>query len=86
MKLSTILVILGVLLGMVLVGWLALALVPVVFAVLIWAVPIILLIAGLASCLLSNKPTSLKVLWIIVIILAPLLGPLLWFLWGKKHT
>lgn len=49
-------------------------------------VPFLLTVAGLVSCVLSNKPTNIILLWIIVIVLAPMLGPLLWFFWGKKNT
>jgi len=48
--------------------------------------PIVLVVAGIVSCLTSNKATNTKLLWLIVIILAPILGSLLWFLWGKSHT
>jgi len=48
--------------------------------------PIVLAVAGIVSCLTSNKGTNTKLLWIIVIILAPVLGPLLWFLWGRRQT
>lgn len=50
------------------------------------AVPVILAICGLVSCILSPKRTNIKFLWIIIILLAPVLGPLLWFLWGKSNT
>ena len=50
------------------------------------AVPVILAICALASCIWSNKQTNIKFLWIIIILLAPVLGPLLWFLWGKSNT
>ncbi|MEK7675052.1 MAG: PLD nuclease N-terminal domain-containing protein [Verrucomicrobiota bacterium] len=50
------------------------------------ALPVAFTIAGLVSCLRSDKAGGLKLLWMIVILLAPFFGPLLWFLWGKKHT
>ncbi len=56
--------------------------VPVLFVV----IPVLLTLAGLVSCVRSNKPGNTKLLWIIVIILAPFVGPLLWFLWGKQNT
>ena len=49
-------------------------------------VPVLITIAGLYSCVTSLKPTNIKLLWVLIIVLAPLLGPLLWFFWGKKHT
>ncbi|MEW6303623.1 MAG: PLD nuclease N-terminal domain-containing protein [Verrucomicrobiota bacterium] len=67
-----------------------LVLLPALLTVLGWvlfvAVPLILLVAGIFSCVASDKKVPLKVLWLLVIFLAPLLGPLLWFFWGKKHT
>lgn len=49
-------------------------------------VPVLITIAGVVSCLTSGKPSNTILLWIVIIILAPLLGPLLWFVWGKKNT
>jgi hypothetical protein len=57
-----------------------------ILAMLLWLLPLIFTIAGLVSCLLSTKKTETKILWVIVIVLAPILGPLLWFLWGKKYS
>ena len=53
---------------------------------LFFVIPILLTLAGLVSCIQSNKPGNTKLLWIIVIILAPFVGPLLWFFWGKQNT
>ena len=63
--------------------------VPAVFHAFLWSlslIPLIATIAGLYSCLTSNKQTNIKILWVIVILLAPLLGPVLWCAWGKKNT
>lgn len=49
-------------------------------------IPIAITICGLVSCLASEKPTNTKLLWIIIMILAPFLGPLLWFAWGRNNT
>lgn len=57
-----------------------------IFALLLWLLPLIFTIAGLVSCLLSTKKTEIKILWVIIIVLAPILGPLLWFLWAKRYT
>ena len=69
---------------------LVLKVLPILLRTANWAVvtllPLALAIAGIASCLLSSKPGGLKLLWILVIFLAPLIGPLLWFFWGRKHT
>jgi hypothetical protein len=54
---------------------LALALLPLAFTVI-----------GIVSCVNSTKPMNLKILWLIIIVLAPFLGPLLWFVWGKNNT
>ncbi|MBM3821318.1 MAG: PLDc_N domain-containing protein [Verrucomicrobia bacterium] len=48
--------------------------------------PLVLAIAGLVSCWKSTQPSNTKILWSIIIVLAPILGPLLWFFWGKKNT
>lgn len=49
-------------------------------------VPLLFTIAGLVDCVRSGKPSNTILLWIVIIILAPLLGPLLWFAWGRKNT
>ena len=49
-------------------------------------VPIALTIGGLVSCLTSGKPANITLLWVIIMILAPILGPLLWFAWGRRNT
>lgn len=49
-------------------------------------VPLVITICGLVSCIASEKPSNPKLLWIIIMILAPLLGPLLWFAWGRNNT
>ena len=50
------------------------------------AVPIGLTIGGLVSCLTSGKPANITLLWVIIILIAPIIGPLLWFAWGRKNT
>ena len=50
------------------------------------AIPIALAIAGLVSCITSGKPSNTTLLWVIIMILAPILGPLLWFAWGRRNT
>ena len=64
-------------------------LVPVLFSlagVFLGILPVILVVAGLYSCVVSLKPANLKLLWIFIIVLAPILGPVLWFVWGKQNT
>jgi cadmium resistance protein CadD (predicted permease) len=68
---------------------LALKLLPAAFHAFLWAlglIPLALTLAGLYSCLSSNKQTNTKILWVVVILLAPFLGPILWFAWGKRNT
>lgn len=50
------------------------------------ALSTIIMICGLVSCVMAGKPANITLLWIIIMILAPLLGPLLWFAWGRKNT
>lgn len=69
-----------------LLGKLVLAALGALGAVILGLLPIALWIAGLVSCLQSDKPTNTKLLWVIIIVIAPVLGALLWFFWGKKNT
>ena len=55
-------------------------------AVLLGILPLVFTIWALYSCVTSSKPTSTILLWIIIIVLAPFFGPLLWFLWGRSNT
>ena len=48
--------------------------------------PLLFTIVGIVDCISSGKPSNTILLWIVIIILAPLLGPLLWFAWGKRNT
>jgi Phospholipase_D-nuclease N-terminal len=50
------------------------------------AVPIALTIGALVSCLTSGKPANITLLWVIIILIAPILGSLLWFAWGRRNT
>jgi len=58
------------------------AVLPLVLAVLGAAVPVGLAVLGILSCLGSEKGTNVKLLWVLVMVLAPILGPLLWFFGG----
>ena len=49
-------------------------------------IPIAITVCGLVSCVTSGKPGNIILLWIVIMVLAPLLGPLLWFAWGRKNT
>lgn len=48
------------------------------FLILLLDVWAILKIAG------SNKPTLTKAIWIVIVLLLPLLGVILWYLFGPK--
>ena len=41
---------------------------------------------GIFDCINSEKATNTKLLWILLIIIAPLLGSLCWFFWGKHQS
>lgn len=83
--LAIVLIVAALLLGLTLLILLA-PLLTTAAGLLISIVPLLLTIAGLYSCVTSLKPTNIKLLWVLIIVLAPLLGPLLWFFWGKQHT
>ncbi|MBB4685075.1 PLDc N-terminal domain-containing protein [Amycolatopsis jiangsuensis] len=50
------------------------------------AVPLVFFIAALVSVLGSPLGCGVKLLWIVFAFCAPLLGPLLWFLLGKRSA
>ena len=54
--------------------------------VLFSLIPIAITLCGIVSCICSGKPANIILLWIIIMILAPFLGPLLWFAWGRTNT
>jgi hypothetical protein len=39
---------------------------------------------GIISVISSNRPTGTKVLWVLLILLLPLLGFILWFFLGPR--
>ncbi len=86
MNIAILISILVGLIVLVLVLKLFLAMLPIFLVILLGLIPFLLMIAGLVSCVNASKPRNIKLLWILVIILAPFLGPLLWFLWGKRST
>ena len=53
---------------------------------LLAVIPLVITICGIVSCICSGKPANITLLWIIIMIVAPILGPLLWFAWGRKNT
>ena len=86
MNLATILFILGILVVVLVAAQLFLVAFPILISMLGGLLWLALVIGGLYTCLTSNKPNNLKLLWVIIIILAPILGSLLWFLWGRRNT
>jgi hypothetical protein len=48
--------------------------------------PLAFTVVGIVSCVNSQKSMNLKIVWLILIVLAPFFGPLLWFVWGKNNT
>jgi len=60
--------------------------VPTLFHLLIGIIPFLLMILSIVSCVRSDKQANIKILWILICIFAPIVGPLLWFLWGKQKT
>ena len=48
----------------------------------IWA---ILIIIALMDLFTSPLPTNTKLLWLIVILIAPVLGSLIYLLWGRNQ-
>jgi len=47
--------------------------------------PIVLWIWALVDCLKSNFESTNKLIWVVVIILLPVLGPILYFLVGRSQ-
>jgi hypothetical protein len=54
------------------------------FVMFLAAIPICLMLFGVFDCLSSQNPTNTKLLWVIVMLVAPVLGPLLWFTFGDR--
>ncbi|MEV0293198.1 PLD nuclease N-terminal domain-containing protein [Nocardia sp. NPDC050710] len=48
---------------------------------------IVLFVAGLVSALRSgNYAAAGKAIWVLLMFAFPVLGPITWFLWGRKST
>lgn len=86
MTISDILIGIGALVLLLILAKVLLILLPIGLLLGVGVVPFLLTAAGLFSAIRSNKPVNTKLLWIILIVVAPVIGPLLWFLWGKKNT
>jgi hypothetical protein len=55
-------------------------------AILFALIPIAITVCGIVSLLMAQKSANITLLWIIIMILAPFFGPLLWFAWGRRNT
>jgi hypothetical protein len=51
---------------------------------LIGLLALILFIVALISILGSGLSTGMKIVWVLVVLLLPIIGAILWFLIGKK--
>ncbi len=49
------------------------------------AITLILFIVALLDLFNNSAPTNTKLLWLIVILIAPLLGSLIYLIWGKNQ-
>lgn len=49
---------------------------------ILWA---ILIVYTLLDLFKSNKPTNTKLLWLIVILIAPVLGSIIYFIFGRTN-
>lgn len=59
----------------------------VVFGALLVALAVVvLIIAAVFSILLSRLDVPMKLVWIVLVCLAPLIGALLWFLIGRNRV
>ncbi|MXV50026.1 hypothetical protein GS399_03510 [Pedobacter sp. HMF7647] len=50
---------------------------------LLW---LILIIYALYDIIKSNMPQNTKLLWIIIVLVAPILGSIIYLIWGKNQT
>ncbi|MEJ7778028.1 MAG: PLDc N-terminal domain-containing protein [Daejeonella sp.] len=55
------------------------------FRFIFWILWLILVVVALMDLYKNNLPTNTKLLWLIVILIAPVLGSLIYLLWGKHH-
>lgn len=53
--------------------------------VLLIAIPLVIFICALISIVSSSRYTLFgKILWIVVTFTFPILGPIVWFIWGRN--
>jgi len=55
-----------------------------VFGTIFFLVVLVLDVLAIVDCVRSSKDTGMKVLWIFLIILLPVIGLILYFLLGRK--
>jgi uncharacterized membrane protein len=56
-------------------------------AILVFAiVPFALWIIALVQIAVSKAAASALVVWAIIVTLVPLIGPIVWFSWGRRST
>jgi hypothetical protein len=55
-----------------------------VFGTILFLVVLVLDVLAIVDCVRSSKDTGMKVLWIFLIILLPVIGLILYFLLGRK--
>ena len=55
------------------------------FRFIIGVIWLILFVVALMDLFKSSLPTNTKLLWLIVILIAPVLGSLIYLLWGKNQ-
>lgn len=53
------------------------------FRFIFWILWFILVVLALMDLFKSTLPTNTKLLWLIVILIAPVLGSVIYLLWGK---
>lgn len=53
---------------------------------LIWLIIFVIDVVVILDIIRSNKDTEKKILWIIAVILLPVLGPILYYVIGKRST
>lgn len=56
-----------------------------VFRFIMGAIWFILIVMALLDLFKSGLPTNTKLLWLIVILIAPVIGSLIYLLWGKNQ-
>nr|WP_296104256.1 PLDc N-terminal domain-containing protein [uncultured Corynebacterium sp.] len=53
--------------------------------VLLIAIPLVIFICALISIVSSSRYTLFgKIIWIVVTFTFPILGPIVWFIWGRN--